>query len=206
MPCTRQKRRIWVRWYRAATMLQLCRCAFRDSTSVFSWLQPPKLRKTAYTGLGPKCKQPLSQFGRSNPVSCCSASLRLPWWLRPERFLFGFLIARGFRHEVGRSNDAVATVADPLAFKLLSYGLIGLLASTVLILWVVSLRREIISGKSPNGLLPLVVAVLCAFIALLTAYIEVRQASFSSPGGRQLHSVITTEPGLVNIAPTVSNP
>jgi hypothetical protein len=112
------------------------------------------------------------------------------------------------RHEVGRTNDAVATVADPLAFKLLSYGLIGLLASTVLMLWVVSLRREIMSGKSLQGLLPvvLVVAVLCAFIALITAYIEVRQASFSSPGGRQLHSVVTSEPPLVTIAPTPSNP
>ena len=62
-----------------------------------------------------------------------------------------------------------------LAFKALSYGLIGLLASAVVVLWVVSLRREIIAGKSLDGLLPAVVVVasLCAFIALLTAYIEI---------------------------------
>jgi hypothetical protein len=67
------------------------------------------------------------------------------------------------------TNDAVETVADPLAFKALSYGLTGLLATAVLSLWVISLRREIIAGKSSNGLLPavVVVAALCAFIGCL---------------------------------------
>lgn len=70
-------------------------------------------------------------------------------------------------------------MADPLAFKALSYGLIGLLASTVLVLWMVSLRREIIAGKSLNGLLPVlvVVAALCAFIGLLSAYVQFHQPS-----------------------------
>ena len=71
------------------------------------------------------------------------------------------------------TNEVVETVTDPLAFKALSYGLTGLLASAVLVLWVVSLREEIIAGKSLIGLLPCVVVVvaLCAFIGLLNAYV-----------------------------------
>ena len=69
--------------------------------------------------------------------------------------------------------------ADPLAFKALSYGLIGLLASAVLVLWAVSLKGEIIAGKSLDGSLPavVVVAALCAFIGLLSAYVQFHQAT-----------------------------
>ena len=42
---------------------------------------------------------------------------------------------------------------DPLAFKALSYGLVGLLPLSVLILSVVWLRIEIISGKPLSGFL-----------------------------------------------------
>jgi hypothetical protein len=70
-------------------------------------------------------------------------------------------------------------MADALAFKVLSYGLIGLLALTVLILSIVSLRREIFAGQPVNGLLPvvLVLAALCASIALFAAYIHFLQVS-----------------------------
>jgi hypothetical protein len=63
---------------------------------------------------------------------------------------------------------------DALTFKAVSYGLIGILALAGLILSFASLRREIISGKPPKGLSPVIViiAALCAFIALLTAYIH----------------------------------
>jgi hypothetical protein len=70
-------------------------------------------------------------------------------------------------------------VPDPLAFKALSYGAVGLLALTVLILSVVWLRIEIISGKPLSGFLPvlLIIAVLCALISLLTAYVQFQQAT-----------------------------
>ena len=67
---------------------------------------------------------------------------------------------------------------DVLAFKALGYALIGSLALTVLILSVVSLRIEIISGKPLNSFLLVVViiATLCAFIALLTGYVQLQRA------------------------------
>jgi hypothetical protein len=66
------------------------------------------------------------------------------------------------------------SMPDALAFKALSYGLIGILALAGLILSFVSLRREIICGKPPSRFSPviLIIAALCAFIALLTAYIH----------------------------------
>jgi hypothetical protein len=84
-----------------------------------------------------------------------------------------------------------------LAFKALSYALIGILALAVLILSIVSLRREIISGKALNRFSPFMVtiAALCAFIALLSAYIHI---------SGQLQ--IVPRPASVNIAPTASNP
>ena len=56
---------------------------------------------------------------------------------------------------------------DPLAFKALSYGAVGLLALTLLILSVVWLRIEIISGKPLSGFVPvlLIIAALCAHLA-----------------------------------------
>jgi hypothetical protein len=69
-------------------------------------------------------------------------------------------------------------VPDPLAFKALSYGAVGLLALTVLILSVVWLRIEIISGTL-SGFLPvlLIIAALCALISLLAAYVQFQQAT-----------------------------
>jgi hypothetical protein len=68
---------------------------------------------------------------------------------------------------------------DVLAFKAVGYALIGFLALTVLILTVVSLRTEIISGKPLNSFVPVVIiiATLCAFIALFTAYLELQRAN-----------------------------
>jgi hypothetical protein len=70
-------------------------------------------------------------------------------------------------------------MASALDFKALGYALIGILALTVLILSVVSLRREIISGTPPNGFSPviIIIAALCALIALLTAYVQFQRAS-----------------------------
>jgi hypothetical protein len=70
-------------------------------------------------------------------------------------------------------------VPDPLAFKALSYGAVGLLALTLLILSVVWLRIEIISDKPLSGFLPvlLIIAALCALISLLTAYVQFQQAT-----------------------------
>ena len=68
---------------------------------------------------------------------------------------------------------------DPLAFKALSYGAVGLLALTLLILSVVWLRIEIISGKPLSGFVPvlLIIAALSALISLLTAYVQFQQAT-----------------------------
>jgi hypothetical protein len=70
-------------------------------------------------------------------------------------------------------------VPDPLAFRALSYGLVGLWALTVLILSVVWLRIEIISGKPLSGFVPvlLIIAALSALISLLTAYVQFQQAT-----------------------------
>jgi hypothetical protein len=76
------------------------------------------------------------------------------------------------------TNDVVET-ADPLAFKALSTGSSGSWSQQSLVLWVISLRGEIIAGNSLNGLLPVVVVVvaLCAFIGLLNAYVQFHQAT-----------------------------
>jgi hypothetical protein len=70
-------------------------------------------------------------------------------------------------------------VPDPLAFKALSYGAVGLLALTLLILSVVWLRIEIISGKPLSGFVPVLlsIAALSALISLLTAYVQFQQAT-----------------------------
>jgi hypothetical protein len=85
-------------------------------------------------------------------------------------------------------------MAGALAFKALSYGLVGLLALTVLILSIVSLRREIISGKPPNGFSPviLIIAALCAFIVLLTAYIQLQRTT-STMLRRETAAITSTE-------------
>jgi hypothetical protein len=56
---------------------------------------------------------------------------------------------------------------------------VGLLALTALVLSIISLKREIVSGKPLDGFLPvaLIIAALCASIALLAAYIHFLQVS-----------------------------
>jgi membrane protease YdiL (CAAX protease family) len=71
-------------------------------------------------------------------------------------------------------SQAAATVLDPLAFKAVSYGLILLIALVVLVLSLVSFRKEFISDKPVHGLFPLVliIAGLCVLISLATAYVQ----------------------------------
>jgi len=61
-----------------------------------------------------------------------------------------------------------------LTFKALSYGLMGLLWTTGLLLSLISMRKENRSGAPLRGLIGLTVAVMgmCAFIALFTAYAD----------------------------------
>jgi hypothetical protein len=68
---------------------------------------------------------------------------------------------------------------DALAFKAISYALIGILALTCLILSVVSLRIEIISASPLNGLFPFVLIIVgfCVLIALATAYVQAQRAT-----------------------------
>jgi len=69
----------------------------------------------------------------------------------------------------------MSTCVDSVfAFKALSYGLAGLLAIRVLAMSLISLRRDIRSGRPLTGLVrfALVVAVFCVLAALYTAYIR----------------------------------
>src|SRR5215468_1363736 len=61
-----------------------------------------------------------------------------------------------------------------LTFKALSYGLMGLLWITGLLLSLVSIRKESRCGIPLKGLMGLTIAVagLCTFIALLAAFAE----------------------------------
>ena len=62
----------------------------------------------------------------------------------------------------------------PLAVKAVSHGLILLLALVALILSLVSLKKEYVSGKSLDGLflLILVIAGLCGLISVLSIYVD----------------------------------
>jgi len=55
--------------------------------------------------------------------------------------------------------------------KVLSHGIVGLLAITILALFFVSLRKEIKSGQPVSGLFPLVLIIVtfCILIVLLSA-------------------------------------
>ena len=65
------------------------------------------------------------------------------------------------------------------AFKALSYGLVGLLAIRVLALSLISLRRDIHSGRPLTGLVrfALVIAVFCLLVTLYTAYVRLKRAT-----------------------------
>ena len=81
-------------------------------------------------------------------------------------------IGRGFALALPLGMDA------GLAIKGLSYGIVALLAVALLALSLVSLRKEIQTGRSLMGLFPvaLLISVLCALIALYTAYLRVHRA------------------------------
>jgi hypothetical protein len=66
---------------------------------------------------------------------------------------------------------------DPLIYKSVSYGIVGLLAFTALILSVVSLRKELTTDKPVDGLSPviLIIAGLCVFISLASAYVQLEK-------------------------------
>jgi len=65
------------------------------------------------------------------------------------------------------------------AFKALSYGLVGLLAIRVLALSLISLRRDIHSGRPLTGLVrfALVIAVFSVLVTLYTAYARFKRAT-----------------------------
>jgi len=65
------------------------------------------------------------------------------------------------------------------AFKALSYGLVGLVAIKVLALSLISLRRDIHSGRPLTGLVrfALVVAVFCVLVTLYTAYVRFKRVT-----------------------------
>jgi hypothetical protein len=98
-------------------------------------------------------------------------------------------------------------MADALVFQALSYGVVGLLALAALVVCVVSLRKETISEQPLHGLIPvlLLLAALCASIALLAAYIQFQQAT--STMLRPDTAAFTSDcPELVNFAATAFNP
>ncbi len=65
-----------------------------------------------------------------------------------------------------------------LAIKGVSYGLVALLAVTLLALSLLSLRKEIQTGQSLIGLFPLalIITALCTVIALYAAYLRLNRA------------------------------
>jgi hypothetical protein len=62
---------------------------------------------------------------------------------------------------------------DPVVFRGVRYGLIGVLALTGLILSVVSLKREFLSQKPLYDFIVVVLIVgLCGLVSALTAYVQ----------------------------------
>jgi hypothetical protein len=70
-------------------------------------------------------------------------------------------------------------VDSELAFKTISYGLVGLIWLTALVLFWISMRKESRYGQPLRGILGLAVAALClcAFIVLLAAYVQKARSS-----------------------------
>jgi hypothetical protein len=70
-------------------------------------------------------------------------------------------------------------VLDPLLFKGVSYLFAGFSALTGLILSVISLKEELIPAKPAHGAfsLALILAALCTFILLFTAYLPIEQVN-----------------------------
>lgn len=64
-----------------------------------------------------------------------------------------------------------------LAFKALSYGLIGLLAITLLALCLISVAKEAHAGEPFRGILPFasVIAGFCVLVALSSAYVRIHR-------------------------------
>jgi hypothetical protein len=98
-------------------------------------------------------------------------------------------------------------MADALVFQALSYGVVGLLALAALVVSVVSLRKETISEQPLHGLISvlLLLAALCASIALFAAYIHFLQVSSILLRWETAAFTFTNERHL-NIAPTSFNP
>jgi uncharacterized membrane protein len=65
-------------------------------------------------------------------------------------------------------------VDSELAFKTISYGLVGLIWLTALALLWISMRKEARYGQPLRGVLGLIVAALClcVFIVLVAAYLQ----------------------------------
>jgi hypothetical protein len=88
------------------------------------------------------------------------------------------------------------------AFKALSYGVVGLLAFRVLALSLISLRRDIRSGRPLTGLVrfALVIAVFSVLVTLYTAYIRLPMSLSASRTTKASHHVDTADacaPALV---------
>lgn len=64
-----------------------------------------------------------------------------------------------------------------LAFKALSYGLIGLLAITFFTLCIISVANEAHAGEALRGILAfaLVIAGLCVLVGLFSAYFRIHR-------------------------------
>ena len=72
------------------------------------------------------------------------------------------------------SHSSIAVVDSELTFKTISYGLVGLLWVTTLVLLWISIQKERRYAYPHRGVLGLTVVVLClcAFIVLVAAYVQ----------------------------------
>ena len=97
----------------------------------------------------------------------------------------------------------MSTCVDSVfAFKALSYSLVGLLAIKVLALSLISLRRDIHSGRPLTGVVrfALVIAVFSVLVTLYTAYIRLRMSISASVATKASNHVDTADacpPALV---------
>src|SRR4029077_8329522 len=78
------------------------------------------------------------------------------------------------RRCIGTPLALYQPVDAELAFKTISYGLVGLIWLIALALLWISMRKEARYGQPLRGILGLIVAALClcAFIVLVAAYVQ----------------------------------
>jgi hypothetical protein len=122
-------------------------------------------------------RKPNSTFEAFLPVAESSVAIRVRSY---DRKLDSQALQTAIPVNQGGLAIAMSTRMDAVfAFKALSYGFVGLLAIGVLALSLISLRRDIRSGRPLTGLVrfALVIGVFCVLMTLYTAYVRFKRAT-----------------------------